>query len=593
MLNHKLEDFSERLVLGRQHNITSTSVFKRAMLTGYLSIMVFGICAFYLLFDVYIGILNATLYYLTLVNFTVISFFLNRTGHYSFAKYLLLLSTLLILILFSISEPFDSGNYFNFFPLIVASFALFGYDQIHKGVIFSVISIIVFLFIYYSDVTIFPERETTQEVAEINFIIHFFTSIVATILIIVFLIKLNKTIESNLLHKDQNLIKITEDLKESQQRFELAINGSNAGIYDWDLSKNTIYHSPTWKKLLGFKADELEDFAIEDFYEMIHPDDKLKVKTILDNHIADGTPYSVEFRFRTKSGEYQWFSDSGQALWNEHGVPIRMVGSMIKIHERKVAEQRIKKQNRMLEKTNLELDNFVYSASHDIRSPLTSILGLINISQRSKDPEEIRECLELMKSRIDRLDDFLQDILDFSRNLRMEKKLKEINLYYFIEDILNSGDFGENQEEVDIRLMVSQDFEVISDPIRLKIIIKNIVSNAIKFSNRMQNICWLRISALRVDSKFQLIIEDNGEGIRPDLENKIFDMFYRGSEKSKGAGLGLYIVKEMIDKLDGVINVNSVYGEGSQFIIEIPDHKFSHHIPESISNEVLAPKTDL
>ncbi len=592
MLNRNLEDFSRRLVLDKQHNITSTGVFKRAMLTGYLSIMVFGICAFYLIFDLYFGILNATLYYLTLVNFTIISFFLNRTGHYSFAKYLLLISTLLILVLFSMTEPLDSGNYFNFFPLIVASFALFGYDQIHKGVIFSVLSIIVFLVIYYTDITILPERQTTQEVAEMNFIIHFFISIVATILIIVFLIKLNQTIESNLKHKDQNLIKITEDLKESQQRFELAINGSNAGIYDWDISKNTIYHSPTWKRLLGYEADELEDFTIEHFYGMIHPDDKFRVKSTLDNHLAEGTPYSVEFRLATKTGEYLWFSDSGQALWNENSVPIRMVGSIVKIHERKVAEERIKKQNRMLEKTNLELDNFVYSASHDIRSPLTSIMGLINIAKQTDDQQEIEECLRLMQTRIDRLDDFLQDILDFSRNLRMEKKLKEINLYYFIDEILISGDFGENYKEIDIRLMVPQDFEVISDPVRLKIVIKNIVSNAIKFSNLLKNQCWLRISALRVDHHFQLIIEDNGEGIRQDLEDKIFDMFYRASEKSKGAGLGLYIVKEMVDKLEGTIKVNSIYGEGSQFIVELPDYRFAHHIAKLKSEELVVSKTD-
>ena len=120
-----------------------------------------------------------------------------------------------------------------------------------------------------------------------------------------------------------------------------------------------------------------------------------------------------------------------------------------------------------------DFDNFVYSASHDIRSPLTSILGLINIAQRTKDREEIDECHELMKSRIDRLDDFLEDILDFSRNIRMEQKLQEINLYYFIDEVLEMNDFGDNTDDIDIRVMIPQDFEVFSDPVRLKIIINN------------------------------------------------------------------------------------------------------------------------
>jgi PAS domain S-box-containing protein len=585
MLNHNLEDFSQRLVLGAHYDISSTGVFKRAMLTGYLSMMVLGICLFYLITDAYLGILNATIYYLTLINFSIIAFLLNRTGRYTSAKYLLLLSTLLIIILFSISEPADSGNYFSFFPLVMASFALFGYSQIHKGVIFAIFSLVIFLIIYHNDFSFVPERVTPDEISDINFILHFCISLFASTLIIIFLIKLNHTIETNLMVKDQNLLQTAEELKVSQQRFELAINGSNAGIYDWDIFENSIYHSPTWKRLLGYNEDELQNFAIETFYELIHPEDADRVKTILESHLKDGSKYSVECRLKTKNGDYQWYSDAGQALWNEEGTPIRMVGSIIKINERKVAEERIKKQNRMLEKTNLELDNFVYSASHDIRSPLTSILGLINIASRTDDKEEIAECHRLMKSRIDRLDDFLEDILDYSRNLRMDKKLREINLYYFVDEIINGIDVGDKQKGIDIRLMISQEFEVISDPTRLKIIVKNLISNAVNFSTPLKETRWIRISSLRVEDKFQLIIEDNGEGIRKDLAGKIFNMFYRASEKSKGSGLGLYIVKEMVDKLDGTIKVNSVYGEGSQFIVELPDHKYAHTVQETLTKE--------
>ena len=96
----------------------------------------------------------------------------------------------------------------------------------------------------------------------------------------------------------------------------------------------------------------------------------------------------------------------------------------------------------------------------------------------------------------------------------------------------------------------------------------------------------MRISALRVDDNFQLIIEDNGEGIREEFQDKIFNMFYRASEKSKGSGLGLYIAKEMIDKLGGSIKVNSVYGEGTQFIIELPDHTYSQRINNRATQKI-------
>ena len=574
MFNRRLEDFLRRLYLGEDHSISSTGVFRRAMLTGYLSILVFAICIFFIFADLYLGILDGLIIYLTLINFSVIAFLLNRKGKYETAKIVLLFASLLIIFLFSITESRDSGNYFNYFPLAIASFALFGFKEIKKAITFAAITIAVFTISHFYEFDFIPQREFADQASEINFVFHFYVAVVSTMLIILFLIRLNHSIETNLMRKDKYLNITTEKLKSSQQRFELAISGSNAGIYDWDIENDIIYHSPMWKKLLGYQDTELADFTITTFYEFIHLDDVDRVKTVLKDHLQNGSKYFCEFRFRNKEGEYEWFSDSGQALWNEVGDPIRMVGSIIKIHQRKVAEERIKMQNRMLEKTNLELDNFVYSASHDIRSPLTSILGLINIASKTNDADEIQECLKLMKSRIFRLDDFLEDILDFSRNIRTGKKLSEINLLFFIEDILKGNEFGEGFDRMDVKVMIPSDFEVISDPIRLTVIIKNMISNAVRFANAREENPWLRISALSVDENFQLIIEDNGEGIREDLKGKIFDMFYRASEKSKGSGLGLYIVKEMIEKLNGNIKVHSKFGEGSQFIVEIPDHKY-------------------
>lgn len=574
MLNFNLEAFSKNLILGTHHSISSTSIYKRAMLTGYLSILVVNVCLFYILFDAYLGLISGFLYYLTLINFAVIAFFLNRTSRYEFAKILLLISTLLIIFLFSTTEPEYSGIYFIFFPLTVAAFALFDYKAVHKGVIFTLISIGVFLVAYFYEIPILPARPVPTESESSIFLMHYLISLSATVLIIVFLIKLNKIIETNLIKKDENLIKTADELKASKQRFELAISGSNSGIYDWDIQNDVVFHSPMWKKLLGYKVHELDGLVKETFYEFMHPEDVARAKLILEGHLLYDSRYAVEIRLRTKSGEYQWFSDSGQAVWDESGTPVRMVGSIIKIHDRKVAEERIKKQNRMLEKANLELDNFVYSASHDIRSPLTSILGLINISSKTNDKAEINECLHLMKSRVHRLDEFIEDILDFSRNIHVDIKLREINLNFFIDEILKGQDFGDSFEKLEVKLLLTSDFEVISDPLRLKIILKNLLSNSCKFSNPRNESSWISISALRVDGNFQLIIEDNGEGIRDELKDKVFDMFYRASEKSKGSGLGLYIVKEMIEKLNGTIKLNSIYGKGSQFIIELPDHNY-------------------
>ena len=149
-----------------------------------------------------------------------------------------------------------------------------------------------------------------------------------------------------------------------------------------------------------------------------------------------------------------------------------------------------------------------------------------------------------------------------------------------LEEILLNHEFGDKMKHIDIRLALAKDFDVISDPLRLKVILKNIFSNAVRFSKVRREVAWLRISALRVEESFQLIIEDNGEGIRKDLQDKIFDMFYRASENSKGSGLGLYIVKEMVEKMGGTISVNSVWGKGSQFIIDLPDYNYAQDMPK-------------
>ena len=258
MLYYNLEDYSRRLILGSNHTIASTSIFKRSMLTGYLSILVISICLIYATFDAYFSLFNGLLYYFTLIDFTVIAFFLNRSGRYEFSKILLLISTLFIVFLFSTTEPMESANYLNFFPIIVAAFALFGYKAIYKGVLFTLLSIGLFLLLYFYEIRILPVRSAVGDSEIANFLVHYFISISATILIIVFLIKLNQTIESNLIQKDNHLIKTTKELKASKQRFELAISGSNAGIYDWDIQNNIIYHSPKWKKLLGYEANELK-----------------------------------------------------------------------------------------------------------------------------------------------------------------------------------------------------------------------------------------------------------------------------------------------------------------------------------------------
>jgi len=146
-----------------------------------------------------------------------------------------------------------------------------------------------------------------------------------------------------LLGTEDRRVRAEEALRESEQRFALAVQGANDGIWDWDIKNHTLYWSPRMKELLGY-ADEELDVDFHTFESRLHPDDLEPIKAAIEAHLKRREPYNVEQRLRTKSGEYRWFNARGQALWDENGQPIRMAGSTTDITERKRTEEKIREQ---------------------------------------------------------------------------------------------------------------------------------------------------------------------------------------------------------------------------------------------------------
>jgi signal transduction histidine kinase len=233
-------------------------------------------------------------------------------------------------------------------------------------------------------------------------------------------------------------------------------------------------------------------------------------------------------------------------------------------------EQELSMNNQLLTKANRELDRFVYSASHDLRAPLSSLLGLIEISQRTDDVEEIKHCLKMMKMRVADLDSFIKDIIDYSRNTRQEIQKENFNLLELAKEVTDGLKFGTGMEEIFIKYEIDPSLTAVTDRARLKVLFNNIIGNALKYSSPQKDDQLISITANVADKKLKVLIEDNGIGIAEEHQAKIFDMFYRASEQSKGSGLGLYIVKETLDKLNGKIEVSSSLGNGSTFRLEIP-----------------------
>lgn len=226
--------------------------------------------------------------------------------------------------------------------------------------------------------------------------------------------------------------------------------------------------------------------------------------------------------------------------------------------------------NEKLSKANAELDRFVYSASHDLRAPLASVLGLINITSQSDSQEEVTQYLSMMKARLHTLDSFIKDITDYSRNSRLAVKREKVNLAQITTEIWESLRYVPEAAQIDFQLDIPETEIVSTDKNRLRIVISNLLSNAIRYHDLQKPNQFIRVNH-RINGKvFFLQVQDNGQGIAHDHHTKIFDMFYRGHEHAKGSGLGLYIVKETLLKLSGSIQLDSSPGRGSTFTVKLP-----------------------
>ena len=233
-------------------------------------------------------------------------------------------------------------------------------------------------------------------------------------------------------------------------------------------------------------------------------------------------------------------------------------------------EQKVVERTSSLEKTNEELDRFVYSVSHDIKAPLASVLGLVNLIRLSHE-EDLERHLQLMERSINKLNGFVQDILEYSRNSRLTIKQDPINFQLQIESAREDLKHMHNAEGVDLITNFDITSPVMSDENRLQSVLKNLISNAVKYHNPYAEQSWVKVEVTTNSTHFSIKVSDNGIGINKKSIPHIFDMFYRASDKSSGSGLGLYIVKETVQKMKGTITVYSKENVGTTFELTLPN----------------------
>ncbi|WP_339919646.1 PAS domain S-box protein [uncultured Flavobacterium sp.] len=289
--------------------------------------------------------------------------------------------------------------------------------------------------------------------------------------------------------------------------------------------------------------------------------------------ISSGKIWKGELKNKAKDGTFYWVDTTITPFLDEHGNPFQYLASRFDITASKKAELNLEKRNIELIKTNTELDRFVYSVSHDLRSPLTSILGLISFIEEESKETDTLEHVTMIRISINRLDEFIKNILSYSRNNRTGLEVDKIPLQKTIIDIVDSLHSMKEAKEIHFEIDIREHNPFYSDSLRFNTILVNLISNAIKYHKKEESGGYIKITGQSDPEKLVLTISDNGIGIAPAYHQKIFEMFFRLSGKTDGSGIGLYIVKDTVEILQGSIEIQSEEGTGTSFIITLKNLK--------------------
>ncbi len=231
----------------------------------------------------------------------------------------------------------------------------------------------------------------------------------------------------------------------------------------------------------------------------------------------------------------------------------------------------INEANEQLTRLNSELDILVSRTSHDLRSPITSVVALVHIIKHEKDEEKRSVYLEMQRRTLHRLNMLVTDILDFSRNKRMQLNFEPVDFAELLHSALQDHQFADNSAHVERIAEVQQDVVFITDKSRLNMILYNLISNGLKYFDKEKDNSFLKVCINATNGEAEIKVIDNGPGIANDDLDHIFTRFYQADNAFKGSGLGLYIVSEAVEKLGGTIHIDSELKVGTTFTVLIPN----------------------
>lgn len=370
------------------------------------------------------------------------------------------------------------------------------------------------------------------------------------------------------------------ELKISEERLRLAMEAASDGIWDWETADGRVYWSARGYTMLGYEPGEFK-VDIEKWKSIIHPADVDEIINANYKALNEGigSSFAVEYRCRTKDGEWKWIISRGKAVEvDENNKVVRIIGTHTDITDRKNMEIELVKAKEQAEAANIAKSQFLANMSHEIRTPMNGIVGMTNLVLETELDDEQKEYLEMLKISSDSLLKVINDVLDYSKieagKINIENSPFKLNDAVY--EVFSLFNIGAKQKGLAMETVFEQGLPeiLIGDRVRLRQVLSNLIGNAIKFTERGTITISIR-KLFRNTNTIKLLfsVRDTGIGIPEEKMGLLFGRFNQlDSSYTKlyqGTGLGLAISKKLVEMMQGEIWVESQRNSGSTFYFTI------------------------
>jgi PAS domain S-box-containing protein len=382
-----------------------------------------------------------------------------------------------------------------------------------------------------------------------------------------------------------------DDLRIVEERFRLAVEGGNVGVWDYDLRQHKAYYSPQWRKQLGFQADEIEP-TLAEWRSRVHPDDIAHVDTMFSSSASAETPeLRFEHRMRARDGSYRWMLTQASVVLDHQQQPVRLLGSQVDITSQKLAENALREsearlldltrelEHRVVERTAQlqdaysELESFAYAVSHDLKAPLRAIDGFSHLLLEQYDQQldaQGKSLLGRVRRGAAQMASLIDGLLAYSRTERRELHEDAIDIAQLVQSALDEHAEQIRERKVIVHCTVPPAI-VHADREGVALVLRNLLGNAIKFTRDVPDPtieigCEVRPRTLTVT------VKDNGIGFEQQYHDQIFKIFQRlhRIDEYPGTGIGLALARKAVQRMGGRIWAESEPGKGAKFFVELP-----------------------